>query len=324
VVAILQIMDNILKIISILSKDCRASFMSIGSAVGMTSKSVKARIDSMISTGVIQKFVVKVNPVSLGYGISCILIVREHTVHTDDIVSRLNLLGDVSIHSKCIGGISTFCLAIKEGHEDKLELLRDSLKPATVRFMFTSPSSYLSSKHELSGTDLQIIKCLLLNPRMDMKDIAKKIHVSPRTVNRRLTRLRDNNVLKFFILCNPVSTLGYIQFILVINTVDKSFNNQIIERIYDGGLKDNILFQPPIIDPDNIITLLLFTQDIFTADGILKRVESFTGVNRVELFTLTDTSSYDEWMIREIERRLNPKKSARQKQQPEPVLAIKG
>lgn len=313
-----------LKIISILSKDCRASFMSIGSAVGMTSKSVKARIDTMISTGVIEKFVVKVNPVSLGYGMSCMLIVREHTAHIDDIVSRLNLLGDVSIHSKCIGGISTFCLAIKEGHEDKLELLRDSLKPATVHLMFTSPSSYLSSKHELSETDLQIIKCLLSNPRMDMNDIAKKISISPRTVNRRLTRLRDNNLLKFFILCNPISTLGYIQFVLVINTIDKSFNNQIIERIYGGGLKDNILCQPPIIDPDNIITLLLFTQDIFTADAILKSVESFTGVDRVELFTLTDTTSYDEWIVREVERRLNPKKNTRQKQQPEPVLAIEG
>ena len=313
-----------LKIISILSKDCRTSFMSIGSAVGMTSKSVKARVDTMISTGVIEKFVVKVNPASLGYGMSCMLIVREHTAHTDDIVSRLNLLGDVSIHSKCIGGISTFCLAIKEGQEDKLELLRDSLKPATVHFMFTSPSSYLSSsKHELSETDLQIIKCLLLNPRMDMNDIAKKTSISTRTVNRRLTRLRDNNVLKFFILCNPASTLGYIQFALVINTIDKSFNNQIIERIY-AELKDNILFQPPIIDPDNIITLLLFTQDIFTADAILKKVESFTGVDRVELFTLTDTTSYDEWIVREVDKRLNQKKSTRQKQQPEPVLAIKG
>jgi DNA-binding Lrp family transcriptional regulator len=310
-----------LEIISILSKDCRASFMSIGSTVGMTSKSVKARVDTMISTGVIEKFVVKVNPVSLGYGMSCMLIIREHTAHTDDIVSRLNLLGDVSIHSKCMGGISTFCLAIKEGHEDKLELLRDSLKPATVHFMFTSPSSYLSNKHELSESDLQIIKCLLSNPRMDMNDIAKKISISARTVNRRLTRLKDNNILKFFILCNPVSTLGYIQFVLVINTVDKSFNNQIIERIY-GELKQNILCQPPIIDPDNIITLLLFSQDIFTADGILKEVESFTGVNRVELFILTDTTSYDEWVLKEIDKRLNSKSTRRQKQELEHVIEV--
>jgi DNA-binding Lrp family transcriptional regulator len=309
-----------LKIISILSKDCRESFMSIGSSVGLTSKSVKARVDAMISTGVIEKFIVKVSPAALGYGLGCMLIVREHAAHTDDIIRRLNLLGDVSIHSRCMGGVSTFCLAIKEGHEDKLELLRDSLKPAIVHFMFTSPSYYSGIKHELSETDLRIIKCLLSNPRMESNAIAKKIAISARTVNRRLTRMKDNNILKFFIQCNPVSTLGYIQFVLVVNSADKSFNNQIVERIY-GDLKDNILCQPPIIDPDNIITLILFSKDIFTADRILKEVESLTGVNRVELFILTDSNSYDEWELREIDRRLNSK-IMRQKRETEPMLEI--
>jgi DNA-binding Lrp family transcriptional regulator len=309
-----------LKIISIMSKDCRESFMSIGSSVGLTSKSVKARVDAMLSTGVIEKFIVKVSPAALGYGLGCILIVREHTAHTDDIIRRLNLLGDVSIHSRCMGGVSTFCLAIKEGHEDKLELLRDSLKPAIVHFMFTSPSYYSGIKHELSETDLRIIKCLLSNPRMESNAIAKKIAISARTVNRRLTRMKDNNILKFFIQCNPVSTLGYIQFVLVVNSADKSFNNQIVERIY-GDLKDNILCQPPIIDPDNIITLILFSRDIFTADHILKEVESLTGVNRVELFILTGSNSYDEWELREIDKKLNSK-IMRQKREIEPLLEI--
>ena len=51
--------------------------MSIGSSVGLTSKSVKARVDAMKSTGVIEKFVVKVNPAALGYGLGYMLIVRN-------------------------------------------------------------------------------------------------------------------------------------------------------------------------------------------------------------------------------------------------------
>ena len=66
----------------------------------------------------------------------------------------------------------------------------------------------------------------------------------------------------------------------------------------------------------------MFSRDIFTADGILKEIESFTGVNRVELFVLTDTTSYDGWMVREVEKRLNQKKKIRQKQQPEQVLEV--
>ncbi len=324
-----QIVDETdLKIISILSKDCRESFRSIGSAVGMTSKSVKARVDTMLSTGVIEGFVAKVNPVALGYGMNCMLIVREHTEHTEDILNRLNLLGDVSSHTKCLGGISAFCLAIKEGYEDKFKLLFDSLKAATVHVMFTSKLSLLSPsstsdlhyKHELSEADLRIIKCLLSNPRMDLNDIGRRTSMSAKTVHRRLTRMRDNNVLKFFILCNPAYTLGYIQFVLIVNTVDKSFYNQIVERIYEE-LGENVLCQPPVIDPENVITVILFSQDIFTANGILKKVESFNGVKRVELFIITETTNYHEWILREINRRLIAK-STRAKQEVEPVLEI--
>jgi hypothetical protein len=70
-------------------------------------------------------------------------------------------------------------------------------------------------------------------------------------------------------------------------------------------LGENILFQLPVTDPDNVINFLLFSQDIFAADGILKKVESFDGVKRVELFVLTDTTSYDEWVLREIDKKLN-------------------
>ena len=321
-----QIVDETdLKIISILSKDCRESFMSIGSAVGMTSKSVKARVDTMLSTGVIEEFVVKVNPVALGYGMNCMLIVREHTEHIEDILNRLNLLGDVSSHTKCLGGISAFCLAIKEGYEDKLKLLFDSLKAATVHVMFTSKLSLSSSsdpryKHELSETDLRIIKCLLSNPRMDLNDIGRRTLLSAKTVHRRLTRMRDNNVLKFFILCNPAYTLGYIQFVLIVNIVDKSFYSQIDERIYEE-LGENILCQPPVFDPDNVITVILFSQDIFTANGILKKVESFNGVKRVELFIITETTNYHEWVLREIDRRLTSK-NTRANQEVEPVYEV--
>jgi hypothetical protein len=70
-------------------------------------------------------------------------------------------------------------------------------------------------------------------------------------------------------------------------------------------LGENILFQLPVTDPDNVINFLLFSQDIFAADVILKKVESFDGVKRVELFVLTDTTSYDEWVLIEIDKKLN-------------------
>jgi hypothetical protein len=55
-------------------------------------------------------------------------------------------------------------------------------------------------------------------------------------------------------------------------------------------LGENLLCQPPVIDPDNVITAILFSQDISTANDILKKVESFNGVKRVELFIIAETT----------------------------------
>src|SRR5436309_2852527 len=57
------ILDKIdFNILALLAKDCRASYNSMGSLIGLTSKSVKARVKSMVRNGVIEKFVVRVNP----------------------------------------------------------------------------------------------------------------------------------------------------------------------------------------------------------------------------------------------------------------------
>ena len=64
------------KILQSLSRNCRVSYNSLGNEIGMTAKSVKVRVKKMQSTGVIHSFVVKVNPLVLGYSKVCILVLR--------------------------------------------------------------------------------------------------------------------------------------------------------------------------------------------------------------------------------------------------------
>jgi Lrp/AsnC family transcriptional regulator, leucine-responsive regulatory protein len=56
-------MDSIdLKILNMLARNGRLSYLSIGVAIGLTSKSVKSRVDTMFSSGVIDRFLAVVNP----------------------------------------------------------------------------------------------------------------------------------------------------------------------------------------------------------------------------------------------------------------------
>jgi DNA-binding Lrp family transcriptional regulator len=92
------VLDKIdLTIINSLSVDCRIPYRNIASIVGITPNAVKERINKMTSNGIIQNFVVRVNPVIFGYEKECILTVRytDKTIKEEDIVNRLNLLGDV-------------------------------------------------------------------------------------------------------------------------------------------------------------------------------------------------------------------------------------
>jgi len=56
-----------LSILPALARDCRTSYSNISSQIGLTAKSVKARVKKMVRSGVIEKFVVRVNTAAFGY-----------------------------------------------------------------------------------------------------------------------------------------------------------------------------------------------------------------------------------------------------------------
>ena len=56
-----------LKILNLLAKNGRLSYRSIGLTIGLTTKSVKSRVDRMLAAKVIERFLARVNPSVIGY-----------------------------------------------------------------------------------------------------------------------------------------------------------------------------------------------------------------------------------------------------------------
>ena len=87
-----------LKIIRCLSRDCRASYRNIASIVGLTPNAIKERINTMVCNGVIQSFIVNVNPALFRYQEECFLTVKHFykktmtTINEGNIIKQLNLL----------------------------------------------------------------------------------------------------------------------------------------------------------------------------------------------------------------------------------------
>jgi DNA-binding Lrp family transcriptional regulator len=330
-----------LKIINLLGMDCRRSCRSMALAVDLTPRSVKSRIDKMISNGIIESFILNVNPAIFGYETICFLIIRNankkkkynfrtkpqssmpegqeekegnyndyYYYYNNDIndfnntiINRLNLLGDLLVHVECLGGISVFCLVIKAGMEHKIDNLISQLSHMIIQSTIVNQRLEQASIMKINKSDLKIVKSLLTSPRMEIADIAKEVSMSVKTIRRRLDLMKRNHILEFTILCNPASMgASYIQFGVAID-VERDLYQNVIERIY-RELQDYFLCHPPVINYDDVIHLVMCSIDIRTIDSILRKIESYDGVNAAEVFLPTKVMHYQDWILREINKML--------------------
>ena len=296
------ILDKIdFNILATLSRDCRTPYSSIGSLVGLTSKTVKDRVKKMVHSGVLDKFIVRVNPAGFGYRIAPIEIRTNNRITKDEVIRRVKQIGALAYRVHHVGRTSVAALIIKESLEDKtVQLLSDSVKPATINRISVSEQPVSMSPSE---TYLRIIKCLLLSgARTEISEIARKVRISEKTTARRLDKMKEGNLLELSIQCDPASMIGYVFFTIVIS-VEKSHYRSVYEHMY-MEFQENVLYHPSTIDPDDLLIFVLFGENVFMIDFILSTVDSFEGVKNADVYILTKWQYYDDWILREIDERI--------------------
>jgi len=292
-----------LQIIRLLARDSRTAYKSIAVHVGITPRAAKERINKMLSNGVIQRFVVLINPIIFGYEKLCVLIVKNITKTTkeQDLFKKLSLLGDLVAYSEELEGSYIFRLYVKDITQYKIETVTDLLKPATVEAFFADFSPPPTMK--IHSSDLEIMKCLLSDARKSVDNIAKETSLSPRTVARRLEKMRGNYVSQFTISRNLTSMrlTGYMEFDVLIH-VELARHQSVLEKIY-RELDEYLIFIPAWYQRE-VIVAVFFCANISTTKLILRRLESYNGVNKVESFIRTSITINQNWLKREIDKRI--------------------
>ena len=102
-----------LKILNLLARNGRLSYRSTGRTVGLTTKSVKSRVDRMLAAKVIEKFLAKVNLSVIGYKKTWAIALRKNELN-QEILDRINLVGDIQYQFEVMGGVVGFDIAITE------------------------------------------------------------------------------------------------------------------------------------------------------------------------------------------------------------------
>jgi DNA-binding Lrp family transcriptional regulator len=290
-----------LKILNLLAKNGRLSYRSIGLTIGMTTKSIKSRVDRMLAAKVIERFLAKVNPSVLGYKRIYALALRKNNLN-QELLERFNLVGDIQYQFEVMGGAIGFDIAVKEGTEDKIELLLSSLKPALLG-VIRSRNREVSQK--LTETDYTIIKQLIRNPRMEIRDIAAAISISPKTVHRRLDKMIRNRVVEFSIQPNPDAMKGYIVFFLDVKVKDSGHHQKVLQKIYEDLDDHFMILSSDISNQEDSIGLLLGSEDTIGIESIRSRIESFDEVQQANAFLPIKLACPQEWVVKAIDRRIS-------------------
>ena len=120
---------------------------------------------------------------------------------------------------------------------------------------------------------------------------------------RRLEKMRGNYVSQFTISRNLTSMrlTGYMEFDVLIH-VELARHQSVLEKIY-RELDEYLIFIPAWYQRE-VIVAVFFCANISTTKLILRRLESYNGVNKVESFIRTSITINQNWLKREIDKRI--------------------
>ena len=118
--------------------------------------------------------------------------------------------------------------------------------------------------------------------------------------------MRENHILQFSIVTNlsSMNITGYIEFAVLID-VKISSHQKIVEKIY-CELQEYLLHIPHRYQKE-VIFAVFSCPNISAVNLILRRLESYDGVNKVESFITTSLTIYQDWLRSEIDKRKSVK-----------------
>jgi len=279
-----------MKILAILTIDCRTPDRQIGKKVGLSGVSVKSRITKMVRSGVIQNFTMKVEPASLGYGVIYM------TVPSDDeagIVKKLKLVGEPFFVVPCLGDIIACGIVVEKDVEQKTELVKNLISNA--RIVLTLDPKESEFRADLTKTDFKILEQLLKNPREKIDSISKSAKLSAKTVTRAIEKFEKNPAIQFTIIYDPRKLEKFVAFavLAMVQSDIKKIKDEIETSFGD------YFWQVPVTAKE-LLVLFMYSDNIYNADTMRHKIKQIDGVAFTEVFFPKKITMPTNWIINSI------------------------
>ena len=280
-----------MKILSRLLNNCRKSDRQIGMELGISGGAVGSRINKMTKAGIIEKFCLKVEPPLLGLNLFYIVV---NSQDQKEIIKNVKLAGMPFTIVPCVGGVTVIGVVVKEDLEQKIELLQKLMQDVRVMSVFEADNTKIS--HNLTRTDLEILRQLVENPRKKIEQLAKETELSTKTINRSLEKLQNNESIQFTLVFDPSKIDGFLCYAVVAITQEDI--PKMLKKFEKEFVNDYLM--TPFLAKNQIV-LFLYSDHIFKMDEMTEKVAKVEGVATTELFIPKMIDMPDRWLDERLE-----------------------
>jgi DNA-binding Lrp family transcriptional regulator len=137
---------------------------------------------------------------------------------------------------------------------------------------------------------------------MPIYEISKNVSRSSKTVSKRLTDLKDNQILTFIVATDPLKMKGYLRCSVFIQ-LNKNYNQRTIRFIQDI-LERNLVISIPMIYYKDLIDYQIITNNIFEINQSLEEIQSLDEAKSAEVFIPHKAVIKRDWIMSEINKKI--------------------
>jgi DNA-binding Lrp family transcriptional regulator len=280
-----------MRILSRLLNNCRKPDRQIGMELGISGGAVGSRISKMEKLGIIEKFCLKVQPPLLGLNMFYIVV---NSQNQKEIIKNVKLAGMPFTIVPCVGGNTVIGVIVKEDMEQKIELLQKLMQDVRVMSVFEADNTKIT--HNLTRTDLEILKQLIENPRKRIEQLSKETELSTKTINRGLEKLENNESIQFTLVFDPSKIEGFLCYAVVAITQEDI--SKMLKR-FEKEFSEDYLMIPFLAK--NQIVLFLYSDSIFKMDEMTEKIAKVDGTITTELFIPKKIDMPKQWLEKRLE-----------------------
>lgn len=278
--------------------NARESYANISRRLGVDEETVRLRVKRVKEHGFLGAWRLMLNPRLLDREVATLELEVEAEENKAKAVSQIKLVDGVTriIDFRGKGLLVSVC-SEKESLPRKIQLIESicgSPKSAIWESRFPRPDM------RMRKIDWKIVDALREDARKDLDDVARSLGVSTRTVQRRLSAMKDGKAV-YLSGAPKVDAVGGLMSCFLVFCPDRPKKRAVVNAIHSSfnriGSSD--------FSPEEYSVFGMHCENPAEADKVLDRLRTMDGVRNAEMHIMKELIVVQDWLQREIDRHMS-------------------